>query len=483
MNPPRRRAFTRRDTLRLSLGSALATMGTAGSADAAPATAPASSADSGPAPDPVRTRMLWTWDHSTEWLLNHPGAQTIGAANHYSRTTEWFLEDFTRLLEYCGRHHIDAVVVWGLLRDHHGGLESAKRLCDIAEKNGVRLLCGAGLCAYGGVYYEGDSPYSLDLLLKKKPELKALNETGGPLEFSARVYGAKTFYHACPSRREMHEHIADSLRWLFQNLPLAGVQIESGDTGVCHCKACGERRHHPVGRFSWEDMALLYPIAIEAVRSVKPDAWICCETYSHPEPYQGPEPHPGFSDGRTAWADACLDRIPEGVFIQWVYDQLGKGKPLRVWTQGGNLDARRHRHIMRAHFSTYWTGLRGEPAVEAIARMVQDSTAHGSDAICLFGEVSPFHTGAELNYGALENFGSAVNPNANLDVFLRDVAAPLLGGESQARDWLRLAGMRREKTSIPPALEEIYKRCGSLPPAAARRWAWLATFLASCLEA
>jgi len=195
--------------------------------------------------------MFWTWDHSTEWLLNRPGAQTIGACNYYSRTQEWFEGDYTRLLEYCGRHHIDAVVVWGLLRDHHGGTESAKRLCEVAARSGVRLLCGVGLCAYGGVYYEGESPYSLDLRLQKHPELKAVNASGEPLEFRARVYGNRTFYHACPSRKENQEHIAESLQWLFKNVPLGGVQIESGDTGVCQCRACRDRRRYPVGQFSW----------------------------------------------------------------------------------------------------------------------------------------------------------------------------------------------------------------------------------------
>jgi hypothetical protein len=23
---------------------------------------------------PIKTRMFWTWDHSTEWALNRPGA-------------------------------------------------------------------------------------------------------------------------------------------------------------------------------------------------------------------------------------------------------------------------------------------------------------------------------------------------------------------------------------------------------------------------
>lgn len=469
--------LTRRDTLRLSAGGALAAIGRL---DTALGASSATSPPGGRADrlSPVKTRMFWTWDHSTEWLLNRPGAQTIGASNQYSRTAEWFEADYTTLIEYCGRHDIDAVVVWGLLRDHHGGLETAKHLCEVAEKNKVRLLCGVGLCAYGGVYYQGDSPYSLDLLLQKHPELKAINESGQPHEYQGRVYGSKMFYHACPSRKENQEYIAESLQWLFKALPLHGVQIEAGDTGVCRCKACKDRRVHPFGQFSWDDFALLHPIAIQAIRSVRPDAWICCETYSHPQPHTGRD-HPTFGGGKTAWADECLARIPDGVFIEWVYDQLGKGLPKRIWTEAGNVDNRRHRHIMRAHFSTYWTGIRGEPAVEAISEMVRESTARGPDTMSLFGEVSPFHTGAELNYLALQNFGSAANPDADMDLFLQDVAGPLLGGETNARAFLAYAKLRSEPDRIPQVLKEIYGRCGSLPAAQARRWVWLGNFLAS----
>ncbi len=482
MQPPGifgRKAYTRRDTLRLSLGGALAAVGASGGRASGEPSASRPSEETVPVESPIQTRMFWTWDHSTEWKLNCPGAQTIGACNYYSRTTEWFEEDYTRLLEFCGRHHIDAVVIWGLLRDHHGGVESAKRLCEAAARNKVRLLCGVGLCVYGGVYYEGDSPYSLDLRLQKHPELKAVRASGAPLEFRSRVYGNRTYYHACPSRKENQDHVAESLEWLFKNVPLDGVQIESGDTGVCECKLCRDRRRHPVGKFSWEDMALLHPMAIEAVRSVKPDAWIVCETYSHPEPHAGPDEHPGFGGGKTAWADECLAGIPDGVFIEWVYDQLGKGVPKRVWTQAGNLDNTRHRHIMRAHLGTYWAGTRGEPALDGIAEMARESMVHGADGLSLFGEVSPFHTGAELNYLGLENLGSPANPKADLDVFLREVAAPLLGGESNARDYLRYAKLKHQPSRIPDGLKAIYSRCGSLPPQAARRWAWLGNFLAS----
>ena len=415
--------------------------------------------------------MFWTWDHSTEWALNQYGAQTYGASNEYTRPSKAFVEDYTNLLQWCGRQNVNAVVIWGLLRDVHGGLDAAKRVVDVSSKQGVRVLGGVGLNAYGGVYYQGNSPYSLDRHLEAHPELNALD-----------VHGHRMPHRACPSRPQNQEFIANSLRWLFTNLPLGGVQIETGDYGVCRCPLCEKRRHHPVSVFSWEDMALMYPIAAEAIRSVAPDAWILCETYSNPEPFTDPKKTPTFGDGKPAWADEYLAQFPKGkgILVQWVCDDYIKPKSLKPWTKAGTVSGADHHNIMRVHLGTYWMGnRRGEVSIDWIADMVQRSMSHGFNGISLFGEVSPFHTGAELNYLALKNYGSAANPQADLDVFLRDVAAPLLGGEKYAHDYLHYARLLDDRAQIPSALKEIYARCGTLPPDVARRWAWLGNYLAS----
>lgn len=258
--------------------------------------------------------------------------------------------------------------------------------------------------------------------------------------------------------------------------------METGDYGVCGCKRCERRRGYPVSSLSWEDMAVMYPSAAEAVRSVSQDAWIICETYSHPEPYAGPKEAPDFGEGKPVWADECLARFPKGrnVFVQWVADNYVKPRVAFQWTNAGTVSNQDRRNIMRAHFSTYWMGgYRRELAIDWIADMVGRSVAHGFDAISLFGEVSPFETGAELNYLALENYGSASNLDGDLDVFLRQTASQLLGGEEYARDYLRYARLLGDRRSMADALKQIWARCTNMPPDVARRWAWLGSYLAS----
>jgi hypothetical protein len=207
---------------------------------------------------------------------------------------------------------------------------------------------------------------------------------------------------------------------------------------------------------------------------------VVCETYTNPEPHPDPKKQGGFGTRRPGWADECLERFPKKVYVQWVCDQLVRPNAGK-WTKAGSVSSQDRHNVMRAHFSTYWMGRRrGELATDSIAEMVQKSITANFDAISLFGEVSRVCAGPELNYLALENFGSAANPKAELDLFLDQVAAPLLGGPRQARQYLNYARLLdADRGQIPNALKEIYAQCALYPPPISHRWAWLGEYLNS----
>ena len=85
-------------------------------------------------------RLLWTWDHSTNWYLEQVGLQEIGALNYYSKPADGFLEDYRRLVDFMSLHRIGGVTIYGFLRDNHGGVEAAQELCRYAAERGVRIL-------------------------------------------------------------------------------------------------------------------------------------------------------------------------------------------------------------------------------------------------------------------------------------------------------------------------------------------------------
>lgn len=424
----------------------------------------------------IKTRIFWTWDHCTSWVLNQPGEHNIGCANEYSRSTDTFVKDYTRLIRWCGEHGVDGVVVWGLLRDCHGGEESVHRLCEEARKSGVMLLAGVGLNAYGGVYYEGKSPYSLDNHLRNHPELLALNEQGEP----HILHGPRPMPHACPSRHENQEFAGESLRYLFETFDIAGVQMETGDTGVCQCDACKKRRGRAIkgiGRPSWEDMALIYPIAAKAIRSVKPDAFIVAETYSHPEPSDDPKVQPYFGGGFPPWGPDYLSQFPDDIVVQWVGDKYTLGA--NSWTDRGIPPAGPRRHMMRAHYATLWMDKLDNLALDRIAELARQSMAHGFDCLSLFGERSPFNANAELNYLAFVDLGSHNNPQADLDSFLDRIAAPLLGGPEQSRAYLRIARLADNSSGANSGIRQARQHAAALKGDSARRWTWLANYLSS----
>jgi hypothetical protein len=111
--------------------------------------------------------------------------------------------------------------------------------------------------------------------------------------------------------------VLESLDWLFREIPeLGGIQMESGDSGVCQCERCRARRRGEETQISVADMAGIYPAATEAVLRCSPDALIICETYHH------------FLDDACAFFNASepnaeLDKLlsmPKSVFWQWKCD-------------------------------------------------------------------------------------------------------------------------------------------------------------------
>ncbi|NKW71473.1 hypothetical protein HGD85_00445 [Rhodobacteraceae bacterium R_SAG10] len=98
-------------------------------------------------------RTFWTWDHSTNWELNQIGQQEIGVFNPYGKPPSGFLADYCRVVDFCSQNRIAAVVIYGFLRDSHGGIAAAQELCHYANERGVLILPGIAIGSYGGVYW------------------------------------------------------------------------------------------------------------------------------------------------------------------------------------------------------------------------------------------------------------------------------------------------------------------------------------------
>ncbi len=418
-------------------------------------------------------RIFWTWDHSTNWCLHAYGAQNCGVANEYAKAPEMFEKDYMRVVDFCAEHKFDAVGIVALLREKHGGVESARRLCTYAREKGVKIYIISGLFGYGGVYYDGDHKYNLDRFLRENPECMARTENGEPhfAHYKGR-HGYKVQAQGCPSSSKLHEFALESLDWLFREIPeLGGIQMESGDNGVCYCPECTKRRGQGDGFLSIADMARVYPQATDVVLKRSPDAMVICETYSH----FLDEACKYFESDNPSKELQMLYDMPESIFWQWKADEaLRKG----TWKIGDPMlpHMQKFNHVMRAHSGTQWWGGRATFAVEKIRQQCLLSYESGINCVSMFGENAPFHVNAEFNYLAMEYF--ADHPHATTENFIKDVMAPLLGGEQQAAFFYESASCHEQIEKIPAISTQAAKIAVEAKDyETMRRWQYLASYL------
>lgn len=423
--------------------------------------------------DKIPHRFFWTWDHSTNWCLHALGAQNCGVANVYAKYPEMFERDYMRLIDYCKEHKFDAVGIVGLLRDAHYGVDGARRLCSYAEEQGVKVYMIVGTYSYGGIYYEGDHKYSMDKFFLEHPECVGKSADGEPLyvQFKGK-HGYKLQAQGCPSNKVLHDYMLESFDWLFKEIPeLGGVQMESGDSGVCQCPDCVARRGEESEYMSVADMAKVYPAVTDVILNRKKDALIICETYHHftDEACKLFEADPLTDDLKKLYS------LPENVYWQWKCDQvLGENK----WQKGEKMlkPMERFNHVMRSHAGTQWYGGRACFDVDKIRRQCMLSHDAGYDAVSMFGENAAFHTNAEFNYLAMEYF--ADHPYNSNDDFVKDVMSPLLGGDEKAKFYFDVAGMHTDTKDVPKVALEIAKITSDIRDyETLRRWQYLASFL------
>lgn len=424
-------------------------------------------------------RIFWSWDHSTNWSLNVPGEQNCGVGNEYTKKPGMFEVDYRRVVDWCAAHGMDGIGIVGLLRDRHGGIDAARRLCGYAREKGVRIYLIAGLFAYGGIYYEGNSPWSLTNQLTRHPDWIGKKGDGSPLFYQhTGSGGTKHEPMGCPSNPELRQYVLDSIDWLFKTIPeLGGIQMEAGDNGVCQCAKCRARRGAKAAQelMSVEDMALIYPPAGDVIRARQKDAWVICECYHHFLD------DPCVNTFRADSTDPSVQKflaMPSSTILQWCTPGPDGGTR---WKESSRMlpALRKFHHIMRTHAGTQWSQGRHTFCVERIRRECRFSYTTGADFVSMFGENNPFYANSEFNYLALNYFSE--HPFAEMAHFVRDEMAPRLGGWEVAERWCDWCNLHKDAARIPAAIDEIVKITSGLSGdrEARRRWLQLSAWLES----
>jgi hypothetical protein len=405
-------------------------------------------------------RLLWTWDHSTNWYLEQVGLQEIGALNYYSKPAEGFLEDYRRLVDFMSLHRISGVTIYGFLRDNHGGVEAAQGLCSYAAERGVRILPGVGINAYGGIYWEGQHGYNLTTWLREHPELRAVFDK--PVAFHIpdfpKLWFPETHYTdaACPSKPENAYYHAEAIQWLAETFDIGGINFETGDYGVCKCVDCSSRRRADE-TWSLRDMALLYPRLFAAARRSRPDLWLVSEAY--------------WDNILNLEALAPLADLPEDAIYQFCINRSYWPRLRENLTREHAARLPRPKNLIRTHMGSQWNHERYALVAPRFAEMMRLLHTSGMQGATIFGEVGASSTVNEINYLAFARFG--YQADLTWEQFVADDLGPLLGGAEAADRYLALLDTPADASSLTRAAAEARDIASAQGGEAYRRWVWL----------
>lgn len=431
-------------------------------------------------------RIFWTWDHSTNWELSQIGHQEIGVFNPYQKPPTGFLTDYKRLIDFCSDNRISGIVIYGFLRDSHGGIEAAHELCAYGRERGVRIIPGIAIGAYGGVYWEGKHRYNLSTWLKDNPQHKAqfskdigfqIADLDFPLNFPHSDYTVT----ACPSAPETMEWMEEAVSWLVETFDIGGINIESGDYGVCDCPRCVARRANDAeaarraaehgDSWSHSDMAANFPRLYCAAKAKKPDLWIYCEMQWD-----------NLLEPVAAEAQAAL---PQGAIYQHTANRTYWGRLRGAVTAQEVAALPTQPNVLRCQFACQWNGdARTERYAfngHDFADMCIKGHEMGMEGLTVWGEVSDYNATSEISYLAFARFGW--NPTMTWDEFLERDVAPLFGSMELADQFITVAQEIDANASLPvERLDElantVLTKIPDAAPEVARRWLSLANRIA-----
>jgi hypothetical protein len=387
-------------------------------------------------------RTFWTWDHSTNWELSQVGQQEIGVFNPYGKPPGGFLRDYQRCVDFCSRNRIAAIVIYGFLRDPHGGVEAAQELCRYATERGVRILPGIAIGSYGGVYWEGDHRFNLATWLRANPQHAATLERGvgfqiADLAFPLNFPRSDYTLSACPSAPETMAWMEEGVAWLAETFDLGGINIEAGDYGVCGCDRCVARRNNEAEAarrarehgdyWSHTDMADNFPRLFRTAKAIRPDAWIYSEIQ--------------WDNLLDPVAHEAQRRLPRGGIYQHTTNRTYWGRIGRELTREYVERLPTQPNVLRCQFACQWNGDERSERYFLNARVFSDMARlcaqRGMHGLTVWGEPSPYHATVELSYLAFARF--SWEPALTWERFIAEDVAPLLGGADAANEFVAIA--------------------------------------------
>lgn len=427
---------------------------------------------------------FWTWDHSTNWMLDDPGMLNFGCNNKYLKRPETYIEDYRRLTDLAAGLGVKGIIIWGFLRNSHGGVEFAKRVADYATSRGVAIMPGIGTNWYGGVYYEGNHQYNLETFNKRYPEACLID-----------VNGNRDIHGVCPSHPAFIDWLQQSTDWLFKEFAVGGANLENGDFVICHCPKCKQRQGKGAKDEPpfWLHQYLGYQPAIKALESQLKNKLITWASYKGFIP--GKNPKGGHDAFMECARPSLVDRLPQDAMCQWTLTFMVRQRPLPlnrylddgvpaealsndVWT--ADIKPPTARSVGFVHQGSQWVGhSRYKQVVSTIKEACLRAYRAGLEGVSIHGEVCSMHIPWVLNYLAFSHFIHW--PEDSLREFGRKTLGTVLGSAEDGEAFVTLLAAWDSQSLTGEQKADIRKRTEALTSSVYqgkelsryRFWRWL----------
>ncbi len=415
-------------------------------------------------------RIFWNWDHSTNWVRGVPGEQEHGCVNPYMKQAKDYLNDYQRIVDFMGEHKLNGLILWGFLRDSHGGITTSKELVDYASVRGVNVLPGIGSSDYGGFYYDGDNRFNVPTwLAQNRIGLRFLGEDGKRLKDAI-----------CASQPENQKWLREGAEWLFTEFRgLGGANLENGDFMACQCDDCGRNRQKAENdpNYYYDMEATQLPI-IEVAQRLNPKGWMTYATYTGFNSEELWKPAPWTrTKGKLSLQSSVpkfVSRYPETAICQWTYTSMVDGwgrepeaQVRKKWPSG--LRPPTKHSIGLLHQGSQWmkasdlwwtnsprgnaTGQRYVEISDLIRYTCSRCAEEGLEGLEILGEVSDDSPANELNYLAFEEF--TWHPHLSMDDFIKNRLSRIYGSYEDAQRFIKM--VRSTERSLSALLKDMHQ--------------------------
>ena len=398
-----------------------------------------------------------------EWGDTEPGGAKMGSGGPYRKKPRSYLTDYKACIDYMSENGINGLIIWGFVRDSHGGVAASQELCRYAADRGVQVLPGVGTSGYSGYVFEGKHKYNAQTWIKQHPDLQAIGKKG------------KFRNIPCPSKKANQEWLDDGAKWLFENFSIGGVNLEMGDFFVCHCDDCKKVRSAIKSDEPdyYKDMAISHRVTLMTMRKLAPDAWLSYATYT------------GFNKFMMTNPPKFIEMIPSDAICQWtVTRMLGKARfdVIEEEKWPANLKPMTKHSIGYIHWGCKSTRDEHDFYVKGMLIAAEKSHQAGLEGLGIYGELPISRPNMRINYLAFREF--CFHPDLSLQEFTAKRLAPLYGKDFTDELWqiIELAGNKKTRKSgdnVNKALIIAQSVLEKAPPQEREQWQAMVFYLQS----